>query len=102
MNVPNNENDITLFQEDIDVINMWCMANKLTINIKKTKYMYFSQHNIRYHPSVKIDVQTIELTRTYTYLGVVLGSQSTFNPYINQVRKTASYKLKLLERFVAC
>ena len=98
MNVPNNENDIKLFQDDLDVINKWCMANKLTINLKKTKYMYFSQHNIRYHPSVKTDVQTIELTRTYTHL----GSQLTFNPYINQVRKTASYELKLLESFVAC
>ena len=98
VNVPNNENDIKLFQDDLDVINMWCMDNKLTINLKKTKYMYFSQHNIRHHPSVKIDVQTIELTRTYTYLGVVLDSQLTFKPYINQVRKTASYKLKLLRK----
>ena len=98
VNVPNNENDIKLFQDDLDVINMWCMDNKLTINLKKTKYMYFSQHNIRHHPCVKIDVQTIELTRTYTYLGVVLDSQLTFKPYINQVRKTASYKLKLLRK----
>ena len=89
--------DINIFQKDLDVIHSWCSTNKLTINLKKNKYMYFSQHNIR-QPQLKMGDYMLQLTRTYTYLGVVLDPQLSVKPYINQVRRNASYKLKLLRK----
>ena len=92
------KNDISIFQSDLDIIHRWCFTNKLTVNLKKNKYMYFSQHNVKHPPQVKMGEHALELTRTYTYLVVVLDTQLSFKPYINQVRRTASYKLKLLRR----
>ena len=92
------KNDISIFQSDLDIIHRWCFTNKLTVNLKKNKYMYFSQHYVKHPPQVKMGEHALVLTRTYTYLGVVLDTQLSFKPYINQVRRTASYKLKLLRR----
>ena len=38
------ENNINLLQEDIKCIFDWCDGNKLTMNIKKTKYQVFPRN----------------------------------------------------------
>ena len=82
------------FQNDINGIHRWCLANKPIINMKKTKYTYSSQHNIRQPPQPKIGEHSFGLTRTYSYLGVVLEANLPLKLYINEVRKNVSYKLE--------
>ena len=92
------QNDVSIFQDDLNTIDSWCQSNRLTINLKKTKYMFFSSHNVNHPPQVTMGEHILEMTRTYTYLGVVLDSQLSFKPYIKQVKRAASYKLKLLRK----
>ena len=43
------KNDVSIFQNDLRSIYKWCQNSQLTINLKKTKYIYFSVHNLK-HP----------------------------------------------------
>ena len=88
------EKEVAIFQNDLNHINTWCTNNKLTINGEKTKYMYFPFNNRNsLGCGLKLGDTNIEPTRSYTYLGVVLDMHLTFKPYLNQVRRNASYKL---------
>ena len=79
------KNDVSIFQNDLRSIYKWCQNSKLTINLKKTKYMYFSVHNLKHPPKIEIGKNALDLTRTYTYLGVTLDPQLSFKPYINEL-----------------
>ena len=61
-----------------------------------TLYKTSPAHNIRHHLYININDRALDLTRSYTILSVVLDPNSSVIPYINQLRRHASYKLKLL------
>ena len=56
----------------------WLGANKLSLNIAKTKYMVFhtSKRNMIY-PNLKVNNNTIERVTEFNFLGVILHSHIT-------------------------
>ena len=84
--------DITLYcniNQNIgkDVINAellklweWLGANKLSLNIAKTKYMVFptSKRNVIY-PNLKVNNSNIERVTQFNFLGVILHSHNNNN-----------------------
>ena len=64
----------------------WLGANKLSLNIAKTKYMVFhtSKRNMIY-PNLKINNNTIETVTEFNFLGVILHSHMTWNKHINHI-----------------
>ena len=76
-----------------DVINRelfkiyeWLGANKLALNVSKTKFMVFHTRNksVRY-PSLKINGKLIERVTQFNFLGLILESNMSWYLHINHI-----------------
>ena len=50
----NFENISKILNTELEKVNMWLKANKLTINTKKTHYMMFHRTRINHNTNIKI------------------------------------------------
>ena len=64
----------------------WFGANKLSLNIAKTKYMMFhtSKRNVIYH-NLKVNNNNIERVTQFNFLGDILHSHMTWDKHINHI-----------------
>ena len=88
-------------QEDLVNLSKWCKCNKLTVNIKKTKYVIFGLKSqtkrIKSH-SMILDNKTIERVNFYKYLGITLDMHLTFSKHIDNCYRLAAHKIYLLSK----
>ena len=109
-NYCNNEQKFTkshLNQELQNVYN-WLCANKLSLNLKKTKYMIFhnSQRNIAKNhlfkylvdePStIKINETPIERVKSYKFLGLILQENLSWKEHIEKTANNISRTICIL------
>ena len=89
-----------------DVINVelaklseWLGANKLALNISKTKFMVFHTSNraVQY-PNLKINNTDIEHVFEFNFLGVMFNSQMNWNTHINYIASKISRTVGILYR----
>ena len=72
-----NINDLfSTVNSELECINQWFKANKLSLNIEKTKYTLFhkksAKNEISEIPDLKIGTKNIEKTSSIKFLGVML------------------------------
>jgi len=79
----------------------WLTANKLSLNISKTKYMLITnKHVSRESFVVNVNSNRIEKTLTFKYLGVIVDEKLTWKEHCKQLCCTTSknvgamYKVK--------
>lgn len=88
-----NKNDvITRLNDDLDLFYKWCLSNKLTINIKKTKVLpYYSnrQGNFISDNQIKTNNKGLECDDSYTYLGIKVDSGLTMTKNIDHLFRSA-------------
>ena len=91
---------------DEDTINnelakIWeCLiANKLSLNTKKTKYLVFhtNQRNVTY-PNLVITNSIIEQVSHFNFLGIMLSYNMTWNAPINDIPKKISKAIGILHQ----
>ena len=77
----------------------WLGANKLLLNIAKTKYMVFhtSRRNVIY-PNLKVNNSNIERVTQFNFLGVILHSYMTWNKHINHISTKIARSIGILYR----
>ena len=93
-----NKNDlISCCNTNLNIFYSWCCANRLSINISKTKFMLFSNvvqpseiHNLRMN---NID---IEHTDSIRFLGVILDENLKFNHHTNFISRKISQSCGIL------
>ena len=75
----------------------WLSANKLSLNIAKTKYMVFhtSKRNVIY-PNLKVNNNNIERVTQFNFLGVILHSHMTWNKHINHISMKIAKSIGIL------
>ena len=87
-------------QSDLGKIHNWCNANLLTINCKKSQWMKTNvvcrqQEDV----SFKLGDITFECVSEYRYLGMIMDSSLSFQPYresiINRVNLKINYFRKI-------
>ena len=109
--IPNSSNffnflmyadDITLFccLEDIDSVNkelvlnselksvhLWLSANKLTLNVNKSKYMLFSKHENTQLPKLNLQVNNsnIHSTSEFNFLGLHINLKLNWDTHVNVI-----------------
>ena len=78
-----NENDINV---ELAKLSEWLGANKLALNISKTKFMVFHTSNkaVKY-PNLKINNTDIEHVFEFNFLGVIFNSHMNWNTHINYI-----------------
>ena len=71
---------------ELSKINDWMSSNKLSLNIKKTKYMIYhtNQRHVTY-PSLRINNIEIERVTQFNFLGLILNTQLTWKHHIDHI-----------------
>ena len=86
----------------------WCFENRLYINMKKTKIMWFGacndSGNMIVHDTIDIADVCIERVWSYQYLGIDLDSLLSFDKHLENVVNKCNQKLHVfrkIRRFVS-
>ena len=88
---------------ELDKIGEWFKANKLSLNVKKTKYTFFHKHSIKDDiplklPALKIANREIERTNAIKFLGILLDENISWKNHIRSVEKNLAKNTGLLHR----
>ena len=71
---------------ELKKVYVWLASNKLTLNIKKSKFMFISKkRNIPRDLNIKINKKKLEKCESYKYLGVIFDSNLTWKPHIEYI-----------------
>ena len=92
-----NENEEDM-QKAINNTFEYCTANDLRINVSKTKFIVFSRVKVKNVKTLNLDNTPIERVDTFTYLGVMLKYNITFQAAIKhnvEKAKKALFKLEM-------
>ena len=91
--------DMHDFQQDVNRLITWCQANRLSINVKKTKLVFHphSQTIINNtHSDITILNSPVNYVTSYLYLGVDIDETLTFKKFYSNCFRKILYKLLLL------
>ncbi len=87
--------------QSLNLLASWFVKNKLSLNLKKCKYMIFGtshQINVIGNLDILYSGVYIEKVNSFKYLGVVLDSRLTFGEHISYLKSKTYSKIKLLGR----
>ena len=96
-------NDITdlkhKVQTVLQLINYWVSVNGLKLNLKKTKYMVFTnKHNIDKNLNLSLNGTEIEHTEQERFLGVIMDSRLSWTAHINTLSAKISRNAGIIYR----
>ena len=85
----------------LDKIGEWFKANRLSLNIKKTKYTFFHKNSVKENvplklPELKVANRAIERTHAIKFLGALLHGNITWKNCICSVEKKIAKNIGLL------
>ena len=88
-----------IINEEFHKLTEWLGANKLALNISKTKYMIFHTSNRKIsYPNLKINNINIERVTQFNFLGVMFNSQMDWSRHINYISMKISRSTGILYR----
>ena len=88
-------------QDELDAAAGWFARNKLTLNLKKTKVMFFgTNHTLPMTENIEISYngEVVERVAEFKYLGVMVDPRLTFSKHIQMVKNKTFYKIGVLGR----
>ena len=88
-----------ILNEELHKLTEWLGANKLALNISKTKYMIFHTSNRKItYPNLKINNTNIERVTQFNFLGVMFNSHMDWSRHINYISMKISRSTGILYR----
>ena len=94
-----SENRESKINSELGKVTTWMLSNRLTLNIKKTKYMLFHKHN-KVVPNLNININTniIERVSNFNFLGLHVASNLTWTKHTTEISKKISRMTGVLYR----
>ena len=85
---------------DLAVIMAWLNANKLTLNVNKSKCMFFFSKRMKVNPKVNLTInnQNIEQVDSFKFLGYTLDEHLKWDNHICAISKKISKNIGLLQK----
>ena len=97
-NINNDINDNEINRQ-LNTISEWLLSNKLSLNIKKTKYMAFHTNQRRVlYPNLYLNMMKIERVTQFNFLGIVLSSNLKWNKHTDHISKKISRAIGVMYR----
>ena len=92
------EQMIHIINEELQKIDTWLKANKLTINLKKTHYMIFHRARIKnkYENTVQIQGNIIDHVNATKFLGIIIDNKLNWSDHINYIKNKISKSLGII------
>lgn len=85
-------------QNEFEKIIMWFNANRLSLNISKTKYMIFSCKKNDIDVNLSVQGSEIERTHEIKFLGIMIDDNLTWKSHIDQVKSKVSQIVAVLHK----
>ena len=84
--------------KDVKSLSQWLKANKLSLNISKTKLIIFHRNtaSIDHSLKLKLDGKKLSPSQSIKYLGVLLDEQLQWNDQIAQVKIKLNHAIGIL------
>ena len=101
----NNKKLYDKANEELKNVNNWLLANKLSLNIDKTKFMHFKTQNTKPPtPNFTINIRntTIEKVTSFKLLGVILDEHLSWKDHILSLKKKLQTLLVLTMKIRPC
>ena len=78
---------------ELDKLNRWLRANKLSSNVSKTNFMIFS--NKKCDDNYSVSINGMEITRVYVtkFLGVYTDSQLNWSDHVSVIKRKMAKKV---------
>ena len=93
-----------LLNDGLQRLSKWCIENKLTINVKKTKHMKLTPPGQPIdNEHIMLKNEPLDVVHSYDYLGVVIDDDMTFEGFLNEKCKKVNvriYQLGKLRKYV--
>ena len=95
------------FKEAVDNINIelskisdWLSVNKLSLNIKKTKFMVFHHRNKKIPSSLNLTINSIAIDRVsnFNFLGLMINENLSWKTHINKIANKISKHIGILNK----
>ena len=104
-NFSGTKNDVKHVSEQINIeltnIQEWLNINKLSLNVRKTKYMicHHYQRNItNISPTLKINCEPIERVTEFNFLGLTIDEHLSWKPHIQKISNKIARTLGIMCR----
>ena len=76
----------TMINDELKKISRWLAANKLSLNVKKTKYLFFhTARKLIDYPVLQIDNFAIERIQKFNFLGLHINNNLTLGTHKNHI-----------------
>ena len=95
------EEKSNVINREIQQVYDWLAVNKLSLNVKKTKFMIFftSQQNInRFIPTLSIGGKLIERVKNFNFLGLTINENMSWKPHTDKIANKTSKYVGVLNR----
>ena len=93
----NYDKVIDIVNKELELINIWLIANKLTVNIKKTHYMMFHRTRIKYNiRDITINGKNVAYTKNTKFLGVIIDNKLTWSDHIIYIKNKISKSIGII------
>ena len=94
----NFENISKILNTELEKVNMWLKANKLTINTKKTHYIMFHRTRIKHNTNIKILINNniVDHINNTKFLGVIIDSKLNWTAHILYIKSKISKSIGIL------
>ena len=85
---------------EMDKLSIWFKANKLSLNLKKTKFMVFKPRQKRSicNIQISIDNQNIVKVKETNFLGVILDENLNWKSEISHVANKVAKSISIISR----
>ena len=94
-------NSSAIINLELSKVNDWLCVNKLSLNVKKTKFMIFHtpQQKIEsFIPELKIGDTKIEKVVNFNFLGLTLNENLSWKPHVDRIANKISKYIGILNR----
>ena len=86
-----------VINNELSKVSQWLAANKLSINVTKTKYMAFHLHKrVVTYPDLQLNGNKIERVTYFNFLGLILQSNLSWNKHVNHISLKVSKTIAIL------
>ena len=85
---------------ELNKVHDWLVANKLSLNIPKTKFMVFSfsQSRTEINLNLKLDNTDIERTSEFNFLGLIVNENLNWNAHIHKIENKLARVVGIFKR----
>ena len=88
----------SLVNSELDKIDDWTRANKLSLNVEKTYFSIFTTRTANDVPDIMIRDKIITRSNTQKFLGVLIDEKLTFKKHIDKVCKKVSSGIGIIRK----